>query len=231
MARCLRGVRHYGASVARQSMDWRLACRARNRHSDRMTLPRRFFTRSDATQSMSARAIATIVATMGLLLATAPLSSAAANDPNLTWRSKYSCAATYTNGTRGGLWVRAISDTSRRTATVEYSMWGFDGPRHSALNMPIGTGKIMVLRHEHITPGGDGGFLAERPGPPDSRRYRCQDPLSGAHDVTSDIVYIQPPAKPTVADVEAYCAKFARENPDHSEAPACVPVLINNLRL
>jgi hypothetical protein len=97
--------------------------------------------------------------------------------------------------------------------------------------MPIGVGKIMVLRQELITPGGDGGFLAERPGPPESRRYQCQVPLSGAHDFISEIVYIHPSVKPTVADVEAYCAKFARENPDHSETADCVPVLINNLGL
>lgn len=129
------------------------------------------------------------------------------------------------------LYVRATSDTSRRTATVAYSIWGFDGPRHSALDMPIGTGKIMVLRQELITPGSDGGFLSERPGPPESRRYECQDPTSGAYDLTSEIVYIHPPVKPTVADVETYCGKFARENPDHWEIPGCVPVLINNLGL
>ena len=89
----------------------------------------------------------------------------------------------------------------------------------------------MVLRQEYIVAGGDGGFLAERPGPPGSRRYVCQDPFSGAHDLISEIVYIHPPVKPTVADVETYCARFALENPDHSETPDCVPVLINNLRL
>jgi hypothetical protein len=180
---------------------------------------------------MSARAIATMVAAMGLLLATALPASAGVKDSNLTWQTKYVCATTYTDGTRGALWVRATSDTSRRIATVEYSMWGFDGPRHSALDMPIGEGKIMVLRQEYIPAGGDGGFVAERPGPPESRRYVCQDPLSGAADLISEIVYIHPPVKPTVADVEAYCAKFALENPDHSETSDCVPVLINNLRL
>lgn len=142
---------------------------------------------------MSARAIATIVAAMGILLATALPASAAVKDPSLRWWTKYSCATTYTDGTRGALYVRATSDTSRRTATVEYSIWGFDGPRHSALDMPIGTGKIMVLRQELITPGSDGGFLAERPGPPESLRYECQDPTSGAYDLTSEIVYILPP--------------------------------------
>jgi hypothetical protein len=179
---------------------------------------------------MRTRAIATMVVAMALLLATALPASAAVKDSNLTWRTKYVCATTYTDGSRGALWVRATSNTSRRTATVEYSMWGFDGPRHSALDMPMGEGKIMVLRQEYITAGG-GGFLAKRPGPPRSLRYDCQDPTSGASDLTSEIVYLHPPVKPTVADVEAYCAEFALENPDHSETPDCVPVLINNLRL
>jgi hypothetical protein len=218
-------------SVARQSVDWGWDCIDKNRHSDRMPRPRRCSSRRDARQTMSARAIATMVAAIGLLLATALPASAGGKDPNLTWWTKYVCATTYTDGTRGGLWVRATSDTSRRTATVEYSMWGFDGPRHSALDMPIGEGKIMVLRQEFIPAGGDGGFVAERPGPPESLRYVCQDPSSGPADLISKIVYIHPPVKPTVADVEAYCAKFALANPDHSESSDCVPALINNLGL
>jgi hypothetical protein len=182
-------------------------------------------------RTMSARAIATIVAAMGLVLATAVPTSATGNDPNLRWWTKYVCATTYTDGTSGTLFVRATTDTSRRKARVQYSIWGFDGPRHSAIDMPIGPGRIMVLRQEYTAPEREGGFLAERPEPHGARRYECRAPSSGAYDLTSDIVYIRPPVKPTIADVEAYCAEFARENPGHDEAQRCVPYIVNKLEL
>jgi hypothetical protein len=180
--------------------------------------------------AMSARAIVIMVAAMGLLLATAVPTSATDNDPNLRWSNKYVCATTYTDGTSGGLFVRATNDTSRRKARVQYSVWGPDGPRHGAIDMPIGPGRIMVLRQEYSTPGG-GGFLAERPAPRGARRYECRYPLSGAADLTSEIVYLRPPVKPTLADVESYCATFAHEHPDHFETPRCVPYLVNKFGL
>lgn len=110
-----------------------------------------------------------------------------------------------------GMYV--TSDSSERTASVQYVQTFYGGP-------PLfwGTGKIMVLKATHDTiafgPGPEDyewiSGTAERPGPPDARRATCSYSWMG--EGTAELVHLQPLKAPSAQEMAEWCASWSPES-------------------
>lgn len=141
-------------------------------------------------------------------LAAAPVQAGVKDNQALDFQgktSKYvaglSCAAVpTTDGGRLPLTMMVTSDSSRRVATVRYSLGG--GVVLGDTSYPVGEGRITVLKAGQTL--GAPEITAARPGPPARKRDLCSYSNPGANG-WAQLVHRTSVTRPKAAEVMAWC--------------------------
>jgi len=101
--------------------------------------------------------------------------------------------------------VEVTGDSSKGVATADY--WWTGGGEHST-PLFLGSGSILVLEAEHLTPDTGEHRSAERPGIGGLDRYECPITDYGSavsYLVRAEISYVLPPVEPTAAQQRTWC--------------------------
>lgn len=160
------------------------------------------------TAGRVAAAVCGAVAFTALAAAPAQASAAAGDARALDFQgriSKYtpglSCSAVpIVGGGTTAMTMLVTSDSSKRVATVRYSLGG--GIVLGNDPYVVGEGKIMVLKGTQSLSAPP--ITAERPGPPAHLRDVCSYGVPGASG-WAELVHLQPVKLPTAAEVTAWC--------------------------